>query len=120
MEDQLKHIREQAESFRMQPSHEAWERVERRLDQQPKGLVRRLSFRHWAAAASVLGLAAIAALLLLRPDQGTQMESAAVMETQQAPELEMLNPADTDGVALMAIDFTRFLEHNHPEMMRDF
>lgn len=120
MEDQFKHIREQAESFRMQPPQQAWERVERRLDQQPKGMVRPLSLRHWAAAASVLGLVAIAALLLFRPDQSTQMESVAAMEMQQAPELEMLDTGDTDGVALMALDFTRFLEQHHPEMMRDF
>lgn len=120
MEDQLKHIKEQADSYRIQPSQQAWERVEHRLDQQPQVQVRRLSLRHWAAAASVLGLVAIAALLLFRPDQGTQMEAVATMETQQPPELEMLNTANTDGVALMALDFTRYLEQNHPEMMRDF
>ncbi|HRF39984.1 MAG TPA: hypothetical protein PK198_14435 [Saprospiraceae bacterium] len=121
MEDQLKHIKQQAESYRMQPSQQAWERLERRLGEQPKSaVVRRLSLRHWAAAASVLGMAAIAALLLLRPDNSAQPESAAVMEMQQAPELEMLDMTNTDEVALMAVNYTRFLERNHPEMMRDF
>lgn len=120
MEDQLKHIKEQAESYRAQPSQQAWERVERRLDEQPKGVVRRMSFQYWAAAASVLGLVAIAALLLFRPGRSAQMESTAVMEIQQAPELEVLDVANTDGVALMAVEYTRFLERHHPEMMRDF
>lgn len=120
MENQLKHIKKQAESFRMQPSQEAWDRLEQRLDQQPKGIVRHLSLRHWAAAASVMGLVAVAALLLFRPGQSAQMESGAVMERQQAPELEMLDVTNTDEVALMAVDYTRFLERNHPEMMRDF
>lgn len=120
MEDQLKHIKEQAESYRVQPSQQAWERLERRLDEQPSAVIRRLSLRHWAAAASVMGLVAIAALLLFRPGQSAGPEAASIMETYSAPELELLNPSDTDGVALMAVEYTRFLEHNHPEMMRDF
>lgn len=120
MEDLLKHIKQQAESHRIQPSQQAWERVEHRLHEQPKGMVRRLSLRYWAAAASVLGLAIISALMLFRPGNSVLSESSAAAEMQFAPEWEVLDTSDTDGVALMAVDYTRFLEQHHPEMLRDF
>ncbi len=115
MDNTWKNIQNKSKVFRMKPSEDAWNRVSRRLDNKERRVLR-LHAGAWAVAASILGLVAITGLWLYRAH--VQSKSEFTMHTPAG--LELLNPADTDAVASMALDFTRYLEQKHPEMMQDF
>ncbi len=110
--DTWKNIQDQSNGFRMKPSEAAWRRVRQRLDGKKHRVVR-LHAGAWAMAASILGLVIVTALLIYQRQHNAP--------TAFAPrQMETLNPADTDAVAGMALDFTRYLEQNHPDMMQGF
>lgn len=109
------HIRQEAEQHRISPRASAWQRLRRRLDKAPASHVQRLPLRAWAMAAAIAGLVAVTTWQLYH---ATRQDNRALHYAHQPMEMETLNPQDADTVARMAMDFTRYLEKHHPEMLR--
>lgn len=113
MEDILKKIREESGSFRMQPSSKAWDRVRHKFDKK-RGRIVRMRPAAWAVAASAVGVVAIAALLWYQSYSNLQQD---VAHSPSPDQLETLDPAEMDGVAQMAVDYSEYLRQNRPEWL---
>ncbi len=113
--DMWSQIKQEAEQYQIHPRASVWQRLRRRLDKAPTHRQRLHALRLWAVAASITVLAAIAAWQLY---QATRPKDTPAVHLAHRPlEMEMLNRQDTDAVARMAMDFTRYLEKHHPEML---
>lgn len=114
MEDNWNNLRDLSENYRPQPPAPAWNRVRDKLDRQ-KGTVRRINRSMLALAASVVGLLVVISLLT-----GVWEFSGTARHLSNTPpaSMETINPTDTDAVARMAIDYTRYIHDHYPSWMK--
>lgn len=100
-------IGETSRNFKAQPSKEGWNRVQIRLQNKQKPIILMSTWLKVAAAALlVLG---IAGTLYWNQSVPTEAESTFT--------LEALNSEEVDQVAVMALDFTKYIESHHPELV---
>lgn len=99
-------IGETSRNYKAQPSPEAWDRVQSRLQNHQKPVIKLRIL--WQAAAAVLCVFGAAGILYW--DQSRPMLAEPVFT------LEALNSNQVDQVAVMALDFRKFLEAHHPDL----
>jgi len=98
-------IGETARNYSIEPSAQAWQKVEERLHSEPHPQKKQRPF--FRAAAAILILAVAGTLY---------WNNVKERERAQAFTLELVNPEDVDQVALMALDFRKYLEIHHPTL----
>lgn len=100
-------IGETSRNFKAQPSGEAWNRVQTRLQNKQKPSILMSTWMKVAAAALlVLGIAGT-----LYWNQPSPADANPIFT------LEALNAEEVDQVAVMALDFTKYIEIHHPDMV---